>query len=120
MPDLLSALGVLLIAVGVLAVLVGIGGGIENLGRRRSRTYGERPLPSPVPPEGTSEPLRAQIEETARRVLEVIERHPEGVRLVQIGEELGVDWRLLIAPINLLLEQGRIRKEDRLYFPRVR
>ena len=115
MPEVLSALGVLLIAVGILAVLIGVGGGIERLGKKRSVSLeGERP---PAPPE---EPLRPQIEETARRVLEVIERHPEGVRLVQIGEELGIDWRLLIAPINHLLERGRIRKEDRLYFPRVR
>ena len=118
MPEVLSALGGLLIAVGILAVLIGVGGGIERLGRRRSVSIEwQRP---PAPPEEPSEPLRPQIEETARRVLEVIERHPEGVRLVQIGEELGIDWRLLIAPINHLLERGRIRKEDRLYFPRVR
>ena len=119
MSDLLSALGALLIAVGILAVLVGIGGGLENLGRGRPPARGGR-APAPPVSGGASEPLREQIEEAARRVLEVIERHPEGVRLVQIGEELGVDWRLLIAPINRLLEQGRIRKEDRLYFPRVR
>lgn len=46
----------------------------------------------------------------------MVEDNPEGIKLSGIGENLGVDWRQLILAANALVEEGRIRKEDRTYY----
>lgn len=56
-------------------------------------------------------------EELYDRALKIIEDHPEGIRLADIGKLLSVDWRILIAPVNRLIEEGEVRKEDKEYFP---
>lgn len=69
---------------------------------------------------GIRYPEQRRLEEPAEAenpVLEAIAAHPEGIPLTGIGELLGVDWRRLIVPVNRLVEQGRVRKEGRLYFP---
>lgn len=117
--DLLESLGVLIIDVGILSLLLGFAGGLER-SAGRSRRAGFPTPPEPGAPPETGEPAEApspEIEEAARRILAVVRAHPEGIRLVRIGEALGTDWRLLIAPTNLLLQRGLIRKEDRTYYP---
>jgi len=51
------------------------------------------------------------------QILRVLRTHPEGIRLVDIGNELGVDWRGLIAVTKSLLDEGKIEKIDHLYYP---
>jgi len=115
MPQVLDAIGVLLISAGVMVVLLGFGRGL-----RGKVGVGKPPAAPPAEEAGRPEEApeaASELEELARRVDEVIARHPEGIRLVEIGQELGLEWRLLIAPVNLLLRRGRIRKEDRTYYP---
>ena len=41
----------------------------------------------------------------------------EGITLAELGEELGIEWRRLIAPAKNLLDQGRVEKVDSRYYP---
>ena len=95
--ELLQALGQLFIALGIAVLLVRIGGFFAPRERTRGATPG--------------------VEELAARALEVINAHEDGIALVDLGRELGLDWRQLIAPINHLLREGRVEKRGRLYFP---
>ena len=52
----------------------------------------------------------------AERVLAVIRAHPDGIRLVEIGNELGVDWRSLIAVVRVLMDEGEVEKIDNVYY----
>ncbi|MBI3327178.1 MAG: hypothetical protein HYZ81_10820 [Nitrospinae bacterium] len=51
------------------------------------------------------------------RVVTVIQAHPDGIRLVEIGNELGVDWRSLIAAVKFLMDEGKVEKIDNVYYP---
>jgi len=50
------------------------------------------------------------------RVLEVITKHSEGIKLVDIGNELGVDWRGLIGSVKSLVDEDKAEKTDNLYY----
>jgi len=82
-----------------------------------------------VPPAAVVEEVAAAVEvpsevETARllpleeRVLEVIARHPQGIRLVDIGNALGVDWRSLLGVSRTIVEEDKVERIDNLYYPR--
>jgi gas vesicle protein len=51
------------------------------------------------------------------RVLEFIERHPEGVRVSDMEDPLSVARTRLGVIAKRLLEEGKVRKEENLYFP---
>jgi uncharacterized phage infection (PIP) family protein YhgE len=51
------------------------------------------------------------------RILEFIERHPEGVRVSDMEDPLGVARTRLGVIAKRLLEEGNVRKEGNLYFP---
>lgn len=53
----------------------------------------------------------------AEGVLQVIQAYPDGIRLVDVGNELGVDWRTLIGFVRILLDAGKVEKIDYLYYP---
>jgi hypothetical protein len=55
---------------------------------------------------------------TEEKILEVIAGHPEGIRLVDIGNELGVDWRILIGPSKSLVDGGQVEKIENMYYPK--
>ena len=59
-----------------------------------------------------------QIEGREEEILEVITQHPEGIKLVDIGEEIGVPWRSLINETKTLVDSGRVNKVDTLYYPK--
>lgn len=105
--QILKAIGELLIAVGIAGLLVGLGR-LFAPGPRSARSG-----PTAAPRAGTRE-----LDVLAEQAFRIIEAHPEGITLVAIGEELGIDWRQLIAPVNLLLAEGRVEKRERRYFPR--
>jgi len=51
------------------------------------------------------------------RILEFIKRHPEGVKVGDMEEALGVPRQRLGKIAKSLLDEGRVRKEENLYFP---
>ena len=51
------------------------------------------------------------------RVLEFIERHPEGIRVGDMEEPLGVARMRLGVIAKTLLKEGKVRKEEKMYFP---
>lgn len=56
-------------------------------------------------------------EELQNRMLSIINSRPDGIRLVDIGEELSVAWRSLIPLARNLVESGQVAKVDILYYP---
>jgi len=52
------------------------------------------------------------------KILEVVTRHPEGIKLIDIGNELGVDWRTLIGPVKSLVDEDKVEKIDTVYYPK--
>jgi len=71
--------------------------------------------PQPVDDEESAEEIEASTE---NQVLEVVARQSKGIRLVDIGNELGVDWRGLIGVVKSLVDEDKIEKIDNLYYPR--
>jgi hypothetical protein len=51
------------------------------------------------------------------QVLRSIEAHPDGVAALDIGNELGVDWRRVREAANALVEEGAIEQVDRELYP---
>jgi len=51
------------------------------------------------------------------KVLEFIEKHPEGVKVGEMEKPLGVVRMMLGRIAKTLLEEGKVRKEENLYFP---
>lgn len=79
--------------------------------------------------EEAGEPLPAEEENVSQqegmewgsdfedRILELLRERPQGLKMVEIAEELGLaNWRSLIPVIRELLENGDVRKEDSSYF----
>ena len=60
---------------------------------------------------GAEEPAQKE------RVFFAIQRHPEGLSIVDIGNELGVDWRSLTGVVRFLVEERKIERIDSMYYP---
>lgn len=114
MHSFLEALSTLIVSLGVTVLLLGAGRGLEGLTQRRART---QPIPTAELEREAPGEVSPGLERTAQRVLAAVRTHPKGIRLVDIGKTIKIDWHLLIAPVNLLLQRGLIRKRERLYFP---
>jgi hypothetical protein len=56
----------------------------------------------------------AEMEE---KILKLVRRHPEGLKVGDMKERLGIVRTKLDAIAKRLLEEGKIRKEENLYFP---
>jgi hypothetical protein len=52
-----------------------------------------------------------------KEILQVIQGHPEGISIVEIGNELGVDFRRLLGSTDALLASGRIDQVQELFYP---
>jgi len=52
-----------------------------------------------------------------KKILDAIQRHPEGVSIVEIGNELGVDFRRLLGSTDTLLASGQIDQVQELFYP---
>jgi hypothetical protein len=70
-----------------------------------------KPAAAPKEPERHAKPSESE------RVMGIVRAHEDGIRLVDIGNKLGVDWRGLIAVTKSLLEEGKVEKIDSLYYP---
>jgi hypothetical protein len=62
-------------------------------------------------PSGEPDPAVAVLQ-----VLQVIGRHGEGVRAADIGNELGMDWRRVLAPVRQLLEAGMVEQVEQRFY----
>ncbi|MEW6002860.1 MAG: hypothetical protein AB1638_09480 [Nitrospirota bacterium] len=66
------------------------------------------------PVEEAVEEVEVDLEE---KVLEFINQHPEGLKVSDMEEPLGVARTRLGAIAKRLLDEGKVRKEENLYFP---
>jgi len=51
------------------------------------------------------------------KVLRAVQSHPEGIKLIEVGNEVGVDWRRLVRPAHTLTDAGRIDQVEELFYP---
>jgi len=51
------------------------------------------------------------------QALALIKKHPEGLKLTEIGASLEKDWRWYIPTVKELIGENKIRKEANLYYP---
>ncbi|HEY7172684.1 MAG TPA: hypothetical protein VH417_17650 [Vicinamibacterales bacterium] len=65
----------------------------------------------------TDEPT-ASSESPEAQVLRAIERHPHGVRAIDIGNELGLDWRHVLAVARGLVQAGKADEVQNEFYPR--
>ena len=49
-------------------------------------------------------------------ILDVLKKHPEGMKLRDLGNFLGVNWRSLVGLVGSLLREGKIEKLNGVYF----
>ncbi len=84
--------------------------------RRRSRT--RRQAVTAEDEARAEESIQPEEAVQVERLLAVIQRHPAGVSIVDIGNELGVDWRSLIATLQSLEEERKIERINTMYYPR--
>jgi hypothetical protein len=77
-----------------------------------------QPVIEKVAEEALSQPVVEKEVETfpEEQIMKVIADHPEGIKLVDIGNKLGTDWRSLISFIKPLVDGGKIDKIDSLYY----
>ena len=54
---------------------------------------------------------------TKQDLMRIIQQHPEGVSLMEIGNELGTDWRGLVNWSHRLVIDGKVDKFDELFYP---
>jgi len=64
-------------------------------------------------------PPETGMEELEDRVLEFINSYPEGVKVSEMEDPLGVARTRLGVIAKRLLEEGKVRKEENLYFPKL-
>ena len=53
-------------------------------------------------------------------ILAVLKKHPEGMKIRDLGNSLGVNWRSLVGLVSSLCRQGKIEKLNGFYFFYVR
>jgi hypothetical protein len=83
--------------------------------RRALREHRAAILASMKPAAAATAPAAAADLET--RVLAVIARHPDGVGALDVGNELGVDWRRVLDTARHLLAAGAVEQVDQNFYP---
>ncbi|MDI6903641.1 MAG: hypothetical protein QMC77_07900 [Methanocellales archaeon] len=64
---------------------------------------------------GVQPQVKPRLEE--ERTLAMIRENPSGIKLVVMGEKLGMDWRKLIPITKKLIDEGKIVKKEGKYLP---
>jgi len=77
-----------------------------------AETYIEVPVKTAPPPQPKEEPKTLE-----QKVLEYINNHPMGVKVSEMEETLGETRMKLGYTAKSLLEEGKVQKNDNLYFP---
>ena len=88
----------------------------------QKKRSGAKPVPEVLEKKIIKEklPEKAKIVEKLsdkEQVLVLIKKHLEGLKLTEIGVELGKDWRWYIPTVKELMGENKIRKETNLYYP---
>ncbi|MBU4313880.1 MAG: hypothetical protein KJ821_03695, partial [Actinobacteria bacterium] len=91
----------------------------EDLLATMASAKGERPSPAAKVVEEVEVEEEAEIEEVSLedKVLEFINRNPEGVRVGDMEGPLGVTRMRLGQVTKKLLNEGKVRREEGIYFP---
>ena len=58
----------------------------------------------------------ANREDLKAKALAALRKHPQGMKLRDLGNFLGVNWRSLVGVVRSLLEQGKIERLNGFYF----
>lgn len=75
----------------------------------------EAPLEEALTEEKTSQPPHEGLMEN---IIDLLNDHPEGLKMVEISEKLGLpNWRSLIPVMRELVDEEEVRKDETLYFP---
>jgi hypothetical protein len=69
-----------------------------------------------VPEEQAELPVEITLN-MEEKCLAIISQHPEGISLSDVAKELGIATIVLGKIARVLLEQGKVRKEEKTYFP---
>lgn len=67
-------------------------------------------------PHARSEATWEEYHQHLTRIPDVLASHPEGLTLVEIGKEIGTEWRRLTRAAKELLDRGDLRKVGKRYF----
>lgn len=67
--------------------------------------------------EPTHEPDATRGEPLHAEVLRTIQAHPEGVRALDLGNELGVDWRRVLVVALDLIDAGVVEQVEQEFYP---
>jgi hypothetical protein len=70
-----------------------------------------------MPTEKTSEAAVEMPPNLEEKLVSIINQHIEGITLSEIAKELGLVTIVLGKAAKILLEQGKVRREERTYFP---
>jgi hypothetical protein len=68
----------------------------------------------------TEKPVEAAVEmppNLEEKLVSIINQHTEGITLSEIAKELGLVTIVLGKAAKVLLEQGKVRREEKIYFP---
>jgi len=65
--------------------------------------------------EAVKEKPKAKPKTVEGQILALLEEHPRGRTMVQMGEEMGIHFASLLHPMKKLLESGKVNKVDKKY-----
>ncbi len=68
-------------------------------------------------PKAEEEVAAEEVPDVEAKLLAAIREHPQGITLTEVAESLGVAPIVLGRASKKLLDEGKIRKEDKAYFP---
>jgi hypothetical protein len=68
-------------------------------------------------PPGAADRRGSGGSELQAEVLSVIDSHPEGIRALDIGNELGIDWHAIVPAVRNLVDAGLAERVDQEFYP---
>jgi hypothetical protein len=71
-----------------------------------------RPAGAPA----NNDKARPIVDPLHARVLDILGRHPRGIGAREIGNELGIDWRQVIAVMSALVGRGVVDQVDQDFY----
>lgn len=95
----------------------------QNLAKVMAAKRAGKSIPSPRAEMGVPEAVKEEAEEAFEegeikdRVLRVIQAHPGGIKLVEIGKVLGIAFIRATKPLQELLAEVKVTKRDKEYLP---
>ena len=87
--------------------------GVKPIPKVAGKKIVKKELPKPEPVK-----IKESLNEK-EQTLDLIKKRPGGIKLSEIGAELGKDWRWYIVTVKELMEENKIRKEENLYYPMI-